>query len=476
MTYSSCNPASNTILNKIPYASDEEFDALLIRAKEAQKKWKKTDSEMRAQLATKLANLTREKQSQLATLSTLEMGKVKREALTEIEKCALCCDYYSVHAAPFLADEPFYTNAGKSYVSYDPLGTILSVMPWNFPFWQVYRFAIPAILAGNAVILKHAGNVPQVAKAIEALFLEAGFPEGVFTNVFADKKQIEKAIAGPHIQAVTLTGSANAGRSIAAMAGANLKKCVLELGGSDPFIVLKDADLELAVTRAVVSRFQNCGQSCVSSKRFILVPEIADEFIALFKEKISALKMGDPTLDTTQIGPMARADLRDQLHEQVKVSIQKGAKVLLGCTSVDGKGNYYLPSLLDNVKPGMPAYEEEMFGPVASILRAKDEEDAIRLANDTVYGLGASIWSKDFEWAEELAKQIEAGMTYINGIVKSDPRLPFGGIKASGFGRELSYHGVREFVNAKTVWIKDRPEHLGEERRQADRRQVDRRN
>ncbi|MES2356589.1 MAG: NAD-dependent succinate-semialdehyde dehydrogenase [Pseudomonadota bacterium] len=476
MPYSTCNPLSNETLQTFTSLAPEELNALLARASEAQKQWRNTDPEERAQLATRLADLTRERQNELAALATLEMGKPIKEALAEIEKCALGCDYYSVHAAPFLAEEPYYTDAGKSYVSYTPIGVVLAVMPWNFPFWQVFRAAVPAILAGNTVVLKHASNVPQVAAAIEQLFRDAGFPEHVFTNAFAESKLIDQTIASPHVQAVTLTGSARAGRSVAAQAGAQLKKCVLELGGSDPFIVLADADLELAATQAVIGRFQNCGQSCIASKRFILVPEIADEFIALFKEKVAALKIGDPTREDTQIGPMARPDLRDELHAQVQASIAAGATAVLGCVPLPGNGNFYAPSILDNVTPAAPAYREELFGPVAIILRAKNEEDALRLANDTPYGLGASLWSRDFEGAEDLGMQIEAGMIFVNGIVKSDPRLPFGGIKDSGFGRELSYHGIREFVNAKTVWVRDRAAHLGEERRQAERRQMARRN
>jgi succinate-semialdehyde dehydrogenase/glutarate-semialdehyde dehydrogenase len=475
MSYSSRNPVSNATLQTFPTLNAAELEALLIRAREAQGQWRNTDSEMRAQMATRLADLLRERKDELAVLATLEMGKLKKEALAEVEKCALGCDYYSVHAAPFLADEPYYTDAGKSYVSYPPLGVVLCIMPWNFPFWQVYRFAVPAVLAGNAVVLKHAPNVPQVALAIEQAFRDAGFPEGVFSNAFVETQLIEHAIASPHVQAVTITGSARAGRAVAGQAGAHLKKCVLELGGSDPFIVLADADLEIAASQAIVGRFQNCGQSCIAAKRFIVVPEIADEFLTLFKEKVAALRVGDPMLDNTQLGPMARPDLRDELHAQVQASIDAGAKMAFGCTLLRGEGNFYAPSILDDVTPAARAYNEELFGPVAIILRAKSEEDALRLANDTPYGLGASLWSRDFERAEELAKRIDSGMTFINGIVKSDPRLPFGGVKDSGFGRELSYHGIREFVNAKTVWVKERTAHLGEERRQGDRRRGNRR-
>ena len=475
MPYSSTNPATNTVLKTFPSLDAAGLDALLTRAQEAHKLWRSSDPEIRAQLATRLADLTRERKDELAALATLEMGKLKKEAVGEVEKCALGCDYYSVHAAPFLADEPMYTDAGKSYVAYPPLGVVLCIMPWNFPFWQVYRFAVPAILAGNAVVLKHAPNMPQVALAVEQLFRDAGFPENLFQNAFVETEMIGQAIASPHVQAVTLTGSARAGRAVAAQAGVNLKKCVLELGGSDPFIVLADADLEMTATQAVTGRFQNGGQSCIAAKRFILVPEIADQFLALFKEKIAALKIGDPAQDDTQFGPMARPDLRDELHAQVQDSLAAGAKAVIGCEPLPGPGNFYAPSILDNVTPAARAYREELFGPVAIVIRAKDEADALSIANDTPYGLGASIWSRDFARAEELGKSIAVGMLYINGIVKSDPRLPFGGVKDSGFGRELSYHGIREFVNTKTVWIKDRAPHLGEERRQEERRRTARR-
>ena len=477
MSYTSRNPATNACLKTFPTLDATGLEELLARTHEIQRQWRTTDDESRAELASRLADLTRERKDELAALATLEMGKLKREMLAEIEKCALGCDYYSVHAAPFLDDEPFYTDAGKSYVAYDPLGVVLCIMPWNFPYWQVFRFAVPAILAGNAVVLKHAPNVPQVALAIEQLFADAGFPAGLLINAFIDTDLVDAAIGSPHVHAVTLTGSGRAGRAVAAQAGACLKKCVLELGGSDPFIVLADADLEFAATQAIVGRFQNCGQSCIAAKRFILVPQIADEFLALFKEKVAVLKVGDPSCDDTDLGPMARADLRDQLDLQVQDSCAAGAVPLIGCARLPGEGNFYAPSILDQVTFGMRAYREELFGPVAIIIRARDEEDTITIANDTPYGLGSSIWSRDFMRAEELGSRIESGMLFINGVVKSDPRVPFGGVKNSGFGRELSYHGIREFVSARTVWIKDRISHDGEERRQQqDRRRGHRRN
>lgn len=476
MPFVSRNPANNQVVRTFPSIAPAELHAALGRAQAAGNDWRWTDFETRAQLMTKLADLMRERKHELAGLITLEMGKLAREAIAEIEKCALGCDYYAVHAGPFLQEEPIYTDAGRSYVAYQPLGTVLAIMPWNFPFWQAFRFTAPAIMAGNAVVLKHASNVPQCALAIEKLFKDAGFPENLFVTLLLDAALVEEAIASPLVHAVTLTGSEEAGRKVGAAAGAHLKKCVLELGGSDSFIVLADADLDLATTQAVVGRFQNCGQSCIAAKRFIVVPQIAEEFVALFKAKTEALKIGDPTREDTQLGPMARRDLVEELHAQVRDSIAAGARPVTGCAPMGGEGDYYRPSLLDHVPPASRAWQEELFGPVASIIRAKDEDEAVAVANATRFGLGASLWSRDFARAEKLGERVEAGMIFINGIVKSDPRLPFGGIKESGYGRELSYHGIREFVNAKTVWIKDRAPHLGEERRQQeDRRRADRR-
>jgi succinate-semialdehyde dehydrogenase/glutarate-semialdehyde dehydrogenase len=350
--------------------------------------------------------------------------------------------------------EMVQTGAGKSYVSYEPLGVVLGVMPWNFPFFQVIRFAAPTLMAGNGCALKHASNVPQCALALERLFQDAGFPPHLFTTLMIESSEVGEAIASPHVQAVTLTGSERAGREIASHAGQHLKKCVMELGGSDAFIVLKDADLELAATFAVRSRFQNCGQSCIAAKRIIPVADIADEFGSLFIKKTKELKMGDPLNEATQIGPMARLDLRENLHQQVTDSIAQGAQGVLGCEPREGEGAFYLPSILDGVTAATRAYHEELFGPVAAVIRAADEEDAIHIANDTRFGLGSSIWSRDTGHAEELAHRIQAGCSFINGMVRSDPRLPFGGTKNSGFGRELSYHGIREFVNVKTVWVR----------------------
>jgi succinate-semialdehyde dehydrogenase/glutarate-semialdehyde dehydrogenase len=382
------------------------------------------------------------------------MGKLVREAHAEIEKCAWGCEFYAEHAEAFLRDEVIRTDASSSYVSYPPLGTVLAIMPWNFPFWQVFRFTAPALMAGNTALLKHASNVPQCALAIEEIFHKAGFPGGVFQTLMISATQAEKIIADPRIHAVTLTGSEAAGRKVAAAAGAALKKTVLELGGSDAFIVLADADLEPAVNTAVASRFLNCGQSCIAAKRLILVESIAEAFIDLFRRKAHTLRMGDPAREDTQIGPMARADLRDQLHQQVADSVTAGASFALHGGPAAGPGFFYEPTVLDQVRPGMRAYEEELFGPVAVVIRARDEEDAVRIANDNRYGLGATVFTRDVKKGEHLARRIQSGSSFVNGMVKSDPRLPFGGIKASGYGRELSVHGIREFVNAKTIWIK----------------------
>ena len=389
-----------------------------------------------------------------AAIITREMGKPLREARAEVEKCTTVCDYYAQHAEEFMRAEPVESDAGKSYIAHYPLGVVLAIMPWNFPFWQVFRAAAPALMAGNAVVLKHAPNVPQCALAIEAIFHECGLMEGLFTALMIEVEQAAVAIASPHVHAVTLTGSEAAGRKVAALAGQHLKKCVLELGGSDPFIVLHDADLELTVNMAVASRFLNCGQSCIAAKRFIVAPQIADEFLRQFKTKVEALKLGDPMDEATQIGPMARLDLRDELHQQVTDSIAQGAVAATGCKPVEREGFFYPPSILDHVTANTRAYREELFGPVAIVIRATDEQDALRIANETRYGLGSSIWSRDTARAEQLASHIQAGCTFINGMVKSDPRLPFGGIKASGYGRELSRLGMLEFVNAKTVWIR----------------------
>lgn len=454
MPYVSLNPTTNRILKTVVSWDSHQLADALQQTHAAQLAWRNAPLAERAAAMLRVAEMLRDRRDELAALITLEMGKLLREARAEIDKCALGCEYYALHAANFLEAEPVETDAGRSYVAFEPLGTVLAVMPWNFPFWQVFRFAAPVLMAGNAAVLKHASSVPQCAQAIEELFRASSFPEHLFTTLWIEPDQVADAISSPLVQAVTLTGSEPAGRKVAALAGQHLKKCVLELGGSDPFIVLADADLEYSAQMAVASRFLNSGQSCIAAKRFILLPEIAEPFLTLFKAKVAALKLGDPLDDATQIAPMARLDLRDELHRQVSDSIAQGAVALLGCQPVESDGAFYQPSILDKVTPKCRAYHEELFGPVASVIRAESEADAMRIANDTRFGLGASLWSRDAARAEQLAREIQSGSVFINSMVKSDPRLPFGGIRASGFGRELSYYGLREFVNAKTVWVK----------------------
>jgi succinate-semialdehyde dehydrogenase / glutarate-semialdehyde dehydrogenase len=450
----SVNPADGSTREVAPEFTAARLEQVLAQAAQAVPGWQSTPLAERCALLRQAAVVLRERSEELARMMTQEMGKPIRESRAEIEKCALGCDYYASHAEAFLADEPVTTDAGRSLVAYQPLGTVLAVMPWNFPFWQVFRFAAPALVAGNTGLLKHASNVPQCALAIESVFHQAGFPEGVFRTLMIPSGLVAGVIEDRRVHAVTLTGSEPAGRAVAATAGAVLKKCVLELGGSDPFIVLADVDLELAVENAVAARFLNTGQSCIAAKRFIVVPAIADRFVAAFRKGVAALTLGDPLDADNRVGPMARRDLREELHQQVSDSIAQGAVALTGCAPVDGPGAYYLPSILDQVRPGIRAYREELFGPVASVIRARDEEDAIRIANDTDFGLGGSVWTRDVVRGETIARRLQCGSAFVNGLVKSDPRLPFGGIRHSGFGRELSHHGMHEFVNTKTVWIR----------------------
>lgn len=454
MPYISLNPATGKVEREFPSWDGRQLDAALENAHRAQTGWRLASFAQRAEALGRVEQNLLANRDDYAALITREMGKPLREAHAEVEKCALACDYYAHHAADFLADELIETDAAKSYVAYQPLGGVLAVMPWNFPFWQVFRAAAPALMAGNAVLLKHSSGVPQCALAIEGIFRDAGLPDHLFTALMIEAGQVAGVIADPRVHAVTFTGSEPAGCQVAAEAGRNLKKCVLELGGSDPFIVLRDADLDYASTQAVNARFLNNGQSCIAAKRFILAPEIADEFVRQLRHKVATLRVGDPMQDTTQVGPMARLDLRDELHRQVTDSIAQGAQPLLGCAPASGEGAYYLPSILDRVPRQARAYREELFGPVAVVIRAPDEPSALAIANDTRFGLGSSLWCRDAARAERLSREIEAGCCFINGMVKSDPRLPFGGVKASGFGRELSYHGIREFVNVKTMWIR----------------------
>lgn len=450
----SINPATGIPLERFSHWDWPQIDAVLADAAAGSSAWTKRSFSERGAILRAAAELLRAGQSDYTQLITEEMGKPIREARGEIEKCAWACDFYAEHAATFLADEEIKTDASRSLVAYLPLGTVLAVMPWNFPFWQVFRFAAPTLMAGNTALLKHAANVPRCALAIEHIWHTAGLPTNVFRTLLIESGQVARVIEDARVHAVSLTGSEGAGRQVASTAGKALKKTVLELGGSDAFIVLADADLDLAATTGVAARYLNAGQSCIAAKRFILVDAIADEFLQRFKSKAAALKVGDPMREDTDLGPLARADLRQELHDQVQASIAKGAVALLGCKLPSGSGNFYPASILDRVRPDMRAYGEELFGPVAIIIRARDEAEAIRIANDNRYGLGNSLWTRDVVRGERLARTIQSGATFINGMVKSDPRLPFGGIKASGYGRELAEHGIREFVNAKTLWIR----------------------
>ncbi len=449
----SINPYSGETVEEIHYWNGSTLEAALKRASVVAPSWRTTPLEQRCAHVREIAVVLRRRKRELAELITREMGKLIGEAEAEVEKCAWVCDYYAEEGPGFLQDEAIDSDAGRSFIAYQPLGTVLAVMPWNFPLWQVFRFAAPALVAGNSVLLKHASNVPGAARMIEAVILEAGVPEGVFTSLMISAQQVEQVIADPRIAAVTLTGSDAAGRKVAAAAGGHLKKSVLELGGSDAFIVLEDADLEKAVEVGVLSRFLNGGQSCIAAKRFIVVEAIAERFMERFQVAVEALQLGDPLDSTTMLAPMARGDLRDELHQQVEESIAAGAVAVTGCAPVEGSMAGYQPSILDRVEPGMRAYREELFGPVAIVIRAKDEADAVRIANDNPFGLGGSVWTVDLQRGERVARQIETGAVFVNGLVKSDPRLPFGGVKQSGYGRELSRMGMLEFVNAKTIWI-----------------------
>jgi succinate-semialdehyde dehydrogenase / glutarate-semialdehyde dehydrogenase len=450
----SINPFDGSLLKEFQEYDKIQMDQALAKADSAFRKWKQISFKERGALMMRCSSYLKEHKKELATLMVLEMGKPILEAVAEIEKCALVCEYYAGNAATFLADQRVSSDASSSFVSYQPLGCILAVMPWNFPFWQVFRFAAPSIMAGNVALLKHASNVPQCAIAIEEVFTRSGFPEGVFQSLLIGSSKVEYLISNPVVKAVTLTGSEKAGSEVAALAGKYIKKSVLELGGSDPFIVLKDAELETASAIAVKSRMINTGQSCIAAKRFIVVKEIAEEFTQKMMSGMKKLKMGNPLDEATEVGTIAREDLVQPLLDQINKSVAKGAKLLCGGDRPAMKGAFLNPAILTNVKPGMPAYEEEIFGPVASVIIAEDDEDAIRIANDSRYGLAGSIWTNDQEKGERLARMVESGSVFINGMVKSDPRLPFGGIKNSGYGRELSIAGIHEFVNIKTIWVK----------------------
>lgn len=450
----SFNPANGGAVASFPLDDPAEVGSVLDTAVLAQRAWRETPVVERTALLRRIAHVLRADVETYARLITAEMGKPIVEARAEIEKCAVTLEHYAARAPQVLEDETVESNAAHSRIVYEPVGVVLAVMPWNYPFWQFFRFAAPALAAGNATVLKHATNVPQSAQAIAQIMLSAGAPDGLCTTLFVETSQIAELIADDRIAAVTFTGSTTVGRIIAAQAGTALKKQVLELGGSDPFIVLADADISRAAETAVRARFINAGQSCVNSKRFIVEDSVADAFVNAFVDRVRALRVGDPELDDTEVGPMARSDLRDHLHSQVTQTLERpGARLRVGGEPLPGPGYFYAPTVIDGVRPGDAVFDEETFGPVAAVVRARDVEHAIELANDTPFGLAATLWTGDAERVASIVGRLEAGAVFVNGMVASDARLPFGGTKASGYGRELGDVGLKEFVNIKTVWI-----------------------
>ena len=455
MTMTAMNPATGKTIKTYEELTPAAVRDVIAQAHNAFLDWKHTPFAERGRLMKRAAHILRERANEHAVLMAQEMGKPVKDGRAEVEKCAWACDYYAENAEAFLQPEVSQTDASKSYVVFQPLGVVLAVMPWNFPFWQVFRFAAPTLMAGNAGVLKHASNVPGCALAIEDVFRTAGFPAHIFRTLLIGSKQVDAVIENPLVRAVTLTGSTPAGKAVAKKAGAMMKKTVLELGGSDAYIVLEDADLEAAITTCVASRLINAGQSCIAAKRFIVPASLRQQFEEGFVARMRAITVGDPLDEHTQMGPLARQDLRDELHQQVQESIAKGARCLLGGAIPESKGAFYPPTVLTNVKKGMPAYDDELFGPVAALIMVKDEKEAIAVANDSIFGLGAAVFTQDIARGERIAAtEIEAGCCFVNTFVKSDPRLPFGGIKESGYGRELSHYGIKEFVNIKTVFVK----------------------
>jgi len=450
----STNPATGEVVKTYEEMSPEQAAQVIQSVDERQKSWRLTEFSERAQVLNKIADLLEQDKERLAKLAGEEMGKLHREGISEVEKCAWVCRYYADNGADFLADEVVETDMEKSLITYQPIGVVLAVMPWNFPYWQVFRFAAPTLMAGNGAVLKHASNVCGCALAIEEIIERGGAPKNLFRTLLLSSSKMEKVIENPLVRAVTLTGSTKAGKAVAKTAGACLKKTVLELGGSDPYLVLADADISLAAQRCAKGRLINSGQSCIAAKRFIVVEEVYDKFVEAFKEELASKKLGDPDDPDTDIGPQASPDLRDELHQQVKDSVAQGAKCLLGGELPEGPGAYYPATLLTNVTEGMPAYSEELFGPVAVVIMATDEKDAVRIANDSCFGLGGGVFTKDIERGLKLARtEIDSGAVTVNGPTASDPRMPFGGVKESGYGRELSRFGIREFVNIKAVGV-----------------------
>ena len=454
MAMTAINPATGDVIAEYEETHLKEVEKAIERAHQAHREWRATRFQHRAALMTKAATILRERSREYGELMTREMGQPISGGVAEAEKCAWVCEYYAGGAEAMLADQPVEADTSRSFVTFQPLGVILAVMPWNFPFWQVFRFAAPNLMAGNAGLLKHASNVPGCALAIEEVFREAGFPEDLFRTLLIPGSRVDGVIEHPLVRGVTLTGSTPAGRAVAAKAGEMLKKTVLELGGSDPYVILEDADLDRAASICATARLINSGQSCIAAKRFIVVDRIREAFQERFVAAMSGAKMGDPMEEDTLVGPQARTDLRDELHDQVIRSVAAGARCILGGEIPSGPGAFYPPTVLTDVGPGMPAYTEELFGPVASVIPVSDEEEALRVANESPFGLGAAVFTKDVQRGTRIAREeLEAGACFVNHFVRSDPRLPFGGVKESGYGRELSPFGILEFVNIKTVWV-----------------------
>lgn len=449
----SINPSNNKTLKVFNEMSPETVDRVLNSVQNEWHHWKTTEFSTRSRYMLQLAEELKSHKYDYASIITQEMGKPIKESISEVEKSAWVCEYYAENAEQMLADEDMKSDASESFVSFEPLGVILAVMPWNFPFWQVFRFVAPALMAGNVAVLKHASNVMGCATAIEKAIRNAGFPQYAFKNLVIGSRMVKSIIKNPIIKATTLTGSENAGSKVAEASGKKIKKSVLELGGADAYIVLKDADLKQAAYWGVFSRMLNNGQSCIAAKRFILEMDIAEEFIQLLKDELLKWKIGDPMDEETQIGPLARRDLMDDLEIQIKDALKKGAKLIVGGKPIEGKGNYFEPTIISDIKPNMKIYHQETFGPVFSVFIVQNEIEAIKMANDSDFGLGGSLWTNDLEKGKSLARQVESGAVFVNGMTKSDPRLPFGGIKKSGFGRELSHYGIKEFVNMKTIWL-----------------------
>jgi succinate-semialdehyde dehydrogenase/glutarate-semialdehyde dehydrogenase len=450
----SINPANGELIAEYPEPSPAEVAAILKASRDAFQKWRRTSFVERADPLRRAGTLLRERRDDLARLMALEMGKPLAQGRAEAEKCAWGCEYYAENAERFLAAQEVPTDATRSSVCFEPLGVVHAVMPWNFPFWQAFRFAAPALMAGNVSLLKHASSVSGCALAIEEVLHDAGIPKDAFRTLLVPSSRVGALIEAPEVAAVTLTGSTPAGLAVAAKAGACLKKSVLELGGSDPYLILEDADLEKAAEACATGRLINAGQSCIAAKRLLVVEPVLERFTELLVEQVAAWRLGDPFDESTNVGPQARRDLRDELHRQVQASVERGARLRLGGVVPDGPGAFYPPSVLVDVRPGMPAFDEELFGPVAAVTAVRDEEDGVRLANQTVFGLGAAVFTEDSARGERIAREeLEAGSCFVNAFVKSDPRLPFGGVKESGYGRELGVFGIRELVNVKTVYV-----------------------